>query len=95
MIPTPEQIKLTRKEAGLSQTAAAQLVHTALRTWQQWEAGDRAMHAGLWELFCLKVAAPAELYTPGRCRLRLIEEGKVDVPRTCKRCGLGPCQFKR
>ncbi len=54
--PTPEQIKAAREAAGLTQTAAGALVHSSLRTWQQWEAGDRKMHPGLWELFCLKVA---------------------------------------
>lgn len=52
----PEEIRAAREEAGLSQTAAAELVHSKLRTWQQWEAGDRKMHPGLWELFRLKIA---------------------------------------
>jgi len=52
--PTPEKIKAARKAAGLSQSVAAELVHSKLRTWQQWEAGDRKMHPGLWELFRLK-----------------------------------------
>lgn len=54
--PTPEKIKAARKAAGLSQSAAAALVHSKLRTWQQWEAGHRKMHPGLWELFRLKIA---------------------------------------
>ena len=45
----------------LTQTQAAQLVHGTLRTWQQWEAGDRRMHPGLWELFQLKTA---EIFRP-------------------------------
>jgi len=32
------------------------LVHVALRTWQQWEAGDRRMHPAFWELFRIKSA---------------------------------------
>lgn len=55
--PAPEKIREARESSGLSQTAAAELVHSGLRTWQQWEAGDRKMHPGLWELFCLKVGA--------------------------------------
>lgn len=56
--PTPEQIRQAREAAGLSQTAAAALVYTALRTWQQWEAAnDRRMHPAIWELWQLKVAA--------------------------------------
>ena len=56
----PEEIRAARDAAGLSQTAAAELVHSKLRTWQQWEAGDRKMHPGLWELFRLKIAACAQ-----------------------------------
>ena len=52
--PAPEEIRAARDAAGLSQTAAAELVHSKLRTWQQWEAGDRAMPPGLFELFMLK-----------------------------------------
>ena len=55
--PTPEKIKAARKAAGLSQSSAAALVHSKLRTWQQWEAGHRKMHPGLWELFKIKVAS--------------------------------------
>jgi DNA-binding transcriptional regulator YiaG len=51
---TPEIIKARRVAAGLSQTAAGALVSVALRTWQQWEAGDRTMPMGLWELFTIK-----------------------------------------
>lgn len=50
----PQIIRERRKEAGLTQTRAAELVHSKLRTWQDWEAGKASMHAGLWELFNLK-----------------------------------------
>ena len=52
--PAPEAIRAARLAAGLSQTAAAQLIHSTLRTWQDWEAGVARMHPGLWELFLLK-----------------------------------------
>lgn len=52
-----EEIKSARLTAGLSQTAAAELVHTTCRVWQQWEAGDRRMHPAFWELFLLKTAS--------------------------------------
>lgn len=52
--PAPAEIKARRKACELSQTAAGALVYSALRTWQQWEAGDREMHPGLWELFLIK-----------------------------------------
>lgn len=52
--PAPQSIVEARKAAGLTQTQAAELIHSALRTWQQWEAGHRDMHPGLWELFLIK-----------------------------------------
>jgi DNA-binding transcriptional regulator YiaG len=52
--PAPEDIRAARLAAGLTQTAAGELLHTALRTWQQWEAGDRKMHPAVWELFRIK-----------------------------------------
>lgn len=53
--PAPADISAARVAAGLTQTQAGALVYSSLRTWQQWEAGDRRMPAGLWELFRLKV----------------------------------------
>lgn len=53
----PEIIRERRKEAGLTQTKAAELVHSKLRTWQDWESGNSSMHAGLWELFTIKTAS--------------------------------------
>lgn len=55
--PTPEEIRAARQAAGLTQTQAGALLHTTVRTWQQWEAGDRKMHPAFWELFRLKTAA--------------------------------------
>ena len=57
--PTAEQIRSRRLEAGLTQTEAAELVHTTCRTWQQWEADEssvthRQMHRAFWELFLRK-----------------------------------------
>lgn len=52
--PEPVEIRAAREFAGLSQTAAAELIHTTCRTWQQWEAGDRRMHPAFWELFRIK-----------------------------------------
>lgn len=53
--PEPSLIRETREGAGLSQTAAAELIYSTKRTWQDWEAGKNPMHQGLWELFCLKI----------------------------------------
>lgn len=55
--PLPAEIRAAREAAGLTQTAAGALVHTSLRNWQQWEAGDRKMHPAFWELFGLKTRA--------------------------------------
>ena len=57
--PTPEVIEAERRRAGLTQRAAAALVHGSLRGWQQWEAGDRRMPLAVWELFLLKVRGVA------------------------------------
>lgn len=53
--PAPEAIRAAREAAGLTQTAAAALIHGTMRAWQDWEAGARRMHPGLWELFQVKV----------------------------------------
>jgi putative transcriptional regulator len=55
--PKPEDVKAARDRAGLTQTEAAEIVHTQLRAWQQWEAGDRSMHPAFWELFQIKAKA--------------------------------------
>lgn len=52
--PTPDQIRAARDAAGLTQTAAALLVHSTLRTWQDWERGIARMSGAHWELFLLK-----------------------------------------
>ena len=57
--PKPAEIKAAREAADLSQTAAAELIYSTLRTWQDWESeGDsnRRMHPGLWELWLIKTA---------------------------------------
>jgi putative transcriptional regulator len=52
--PSPEQLKSTRKALGYTQKEAAELVHVSLRAWQLWEAGDRKMPPGIWELCVIK-----------------------------------------
>jgi hypothetical protein len=63
--PAPAQIRLAREKAGLSQTAAMQLVSDAgaksYRTWQRYEAptdspDHRAIPIGIWELFLLRTS---------------------------------------
>ena len=53
--PTTSQIKKARKDAGLTQTAAAELIYKSCRAWQQYEKGDRTMDAAFFELFVLKL----------------------------------------
>ena len=57
--PSPDEIRAARIKAGLTQREAALLIHGTLRAWEGWEQGERPMHAGLWELFRLKIGAVA------------------------------------
>jgi putative transcriptional regulator len=52
--PQSDQVKVTRKALGFTQKESAEMVHCSLRAWQLWEAGDRNMPAGIWELFVIK-----------------------------------------
>lgn len=53
--PTPEQVKLARQCADLTQEQAAAIVHRTGRSrWSEWETGHRQMQADTWELFLLK-----------------------------------------
>lgn len=54
--PTPEQIKQARIDAGLTQTQAASTIYKNIRTWQQWEKGDREMDVAFFELFKIKTS---------------------------------------
>lgn len=51
MNPTKEQIKETRKQAGLTQQTAADKLGVTLRTWSYWETGGYKMRPQLWEYF--------------------------------------------
>jgi len=55
--PKPEEIRAAREAAELTQTEAALLIHSTLRTWQDWEAGIARMHPALWEDFRAKIFA--------------------------------------
>jgi len=54
VLPSPDEIKGARKDAGLTQAAAAALVHAQRITWAQWESGARTIHMAFWELFLIK-----------------------------------------
>jgi hypothetical protein len=56
--PTPEQIRAARGD--LSQAAAAELIYSTMRTWQDWEAGKARMHPGLWGFFLLMTGTHPE-----------------------------------
>lgn len=57
--PRPTEVVAARervqsdKDLGITsaQTWCAEQLHTTIRTWQQWETGERRMHPAFWELF--------------------------------------------
>jgi DNA-binding transcriptional regulator YiaG len=53
-MPTKEEIKAARLQAGLTQEEAGRLVGTGWKYWQQWEYGKRPMRPPIWELFLIK-----------------------------------------
>ena len=55
-MPSPQEIKEARVQAGLTQAQAGALVGApSKRTWQDWEGGRRNMPAAKWELFQQKI----------------------------------------
>lgn len=53
--PTPEQLEGARAEAGLTQQAAAELVHRRDGArWREWASGKHAIDMAVWELFLIK-----------------------------------------
>jgi DNA-binding transcriptional regulator YiaG len=55
LVPTIEEIKNARENAGDGQAEAAARVHSpSYRSWQDWEAGRRQMPLERWELYILK-----------------------------------------
>lgn len=66
--PSPADIKSAREKIqerlGLGITEAKQwcaaLIYKGLRTWQQWENGDRKMDPAFWELFLIKTETGAQ-----------------------------------
>jgi DNA-binding XRE family transcriptional regulator len=52
--PSPQKLKEVRAAMGFTQSEAAEMVHVSLRAWQLWEAGDRKIPPGLWELCIIK-----------------------------------------
>lgn len=56
-MPTTNEIKAARLDAGLLQTEAAKLLDASISTWQKWEGGQRNMPGAKWELFLIKTRA--------------------------------------
>jgi DNA-binding transcriptional regulator YiaG len=54
--PMPSEIKAHRLLAGLTQKAAAELVFSSLRAWEEWESGRRRMHAAQWKYFLIAIS---------------------------------------
>lgn len=54
--PTPAEIRAARIDAGLTQAAAAVLIHCSPKSWEKWESGERRMHPAFWDLFGYKLA---------------------------------------
>jgi DNA-binding transcriptional regulator YiaG len=52
--PTAAEVRELRKRLLLNQTQFGQWLKCSMRSVQQWEAGERVMHPGLWELANLK-----------------------------------------
>jgi len=52
--PSAAEIAAARAAASLTQTQAAELIYSTLRTWQDWEAGIAKMHPAIFELFRIK-----------------------------------------
>lgn len=53
--PSADAVKDFRAANNLTQVDCAALVHVTCRAWQMYEAGDRRMPAGLWELINIKL----------------------------------------
>lgn len=46
--PDPEEIRALREAHGLTQPEAARLALATLRSYQDWEYGQRRMHPAIW-----------------------------------------------
>lgn len=57
--PSPAEIREARARAGLTQAAAAALVHRTVRNWQQWELGERSIDPAAWALFRVRAGGRA------------------------------------
>lgn len=56
LTPPAVVIRELRAQAGITQVQAAEMTRAALRTWEQWDRGDRRMPAATMELWCIALA---------------------------------------
>lgn len=49
--PKGAEIRELRETFGISQTEAAEMVYSTLRSWQNWEADEVCMHPAIWAWF--------------------------------------------
>ena len=71
--PTPAEVLAAREKAEMTQTQAGQLIYGTLRSWQDWESGERRMHPQMFEAFLLKTGQmPRSFYD----KLLAAKEGK-------------------
>jgi putative transcriptional regulator len=75
--PKGTQIRQLRETYGLSQTQAADLVYSTLRSWQNWEGDEVGMHPAIWAWFRHRVesgeAPPSPRATPVKYVRRVIQ----------------------
>lgn len=57
--PAAQDVREMRARMKLSQTAYGEMLRCTLRAVQQWEANERTMHPGIWELAKIKEAQHA------------------------------------
>ncbi|HSY46923.1 MAG TPA: hypothetical protein VK800_12795 [Steroidobacteraceae bacterium] len=62
--PKEAAIRQLRETYGLSQTQAAELVYSTLRSWQNWESGQVGMHPAIWAWFRHRVETGEEAPPP-------------------------------
>lgn len=62
--PPADVIRELRAQAGITQVQAAEMTRAALRTWEQWERGDRRMPAATMELWCIALAVGTVAHGP-------------------------------
>jgi len=47
--PTPADLVAFREQHDLTQAEAAKLALSSLRSWANWESGERRMHPAIWQ----------------------------------------------